>query len=127
MVTPVAAVRARVLVIDDDPALARAIHRALTREHDVVCVTSARDALAALGRDSYDAIVCDLLMAEINGMDLHAELERRAPELAQRMVFLTGGAFHPAAKEFLERGERLVLMKPFDGDQLRAAVRLIVG
>ena len=121
--TPVIAVarRARVLVIDDEPAIGIALRRTLQDDHDVEAVTSARGALDLLdsGR-RFDVILCDMMMPEQTGESLHAELARTLPDQAERMVFLTGGAFTPRARAFLDRVNNLCLEKPFDGDTVRA-------
>jgi ligand-binding sensor domain-containing protein/signal transduction histidine kinase/CheY-like chemotaxis protein len=120
------AVRGRVLVVDDDLMVSSALRRTLGREHDVEVVVSAR---AALGRlvgpegAQLDLILCDLMMPELTGMDLHAEVSAAAPAVARRMVFITGGAFTPAAREFLERVENPRVEKPFDSAKLREQVR----
>jgi PAS domain S-box-containing protein len=116
------AARAAVLVVDDEPLVATAIRRALAA-HDVEVVASAADALARVrdGR-SYDLVLSDLLMPEMTGMDLHRELEALAPELAAKVVFITGGAFTPTAQAFLAERRVPCIDKPFDVDQLRALV-----
>jgi FixJ family two-component response regulator len=62
------------------------------------------------------------MMPEGTGMDLHARLREIAPDLAGRMLFVTGGAFTPAADEFLKRPGIRSLEKPITFDQLRQAL-----
>jgi FixJ family two-component response regulator len=62
------------------------------------------------------------MMPQMTGMELHAELVRLAPELAGRMVFVTGGAFTPGARAFLDNIPNQRLEKPFDAQQLRAVL-----
>jgi signal transduction histidine kinase len=115
--------RARVLVVDDDELLLATLNRVLSRDHKVVTAVGARDALAKLEKEGpFDAILCDLMMPGMNGMDLYADLEARAPELAASMIFLTGGAFTRTAQEFLDRVTNLRMNKPFDPKQLRAVI-----
>ena len=115
--------RGRVMVIDDDRATGNAIGLALREDHDVEILTSARSALARLwAGERYDAIVCDVMMPEMSGVDFHSELTQKRPELANRVIFLTGGAFTLLAREFLDRVPNPRLDKPFDSDSLRAAV-----
>jgi two-component system, cell cycle sensor histidine kinase and response regulator CckA len=115
--------RGRVLVIDDDPAMGSAIELLLTDDHEVEVCTSARRALARLEDGaSYHAIVCDVMMPEMSGMDFHAELARGRPELAAQIIFLTGGAFTLGAREFLDRIANPRLDKPFDSQSLRSLV-----
>jgi CheY-like chemotaxis protein len=73
--------------------------------------------------ETFDLILCDLMMPEMTGMDLHRELSRVAPDQATRMIFMTGGAFTPAARLFLSDPSREHIEKPFDHVDLRAIVR----
>jgi PAS domain S-box-containing protein len=112
----------RILVVDDDVIVGRTIARVL-RGHEVRVVTSGRQALDAFGRgERFDVILCDLMMPEMTGMDLHAELARRDRDQADRMVFITGGAFAPSAKRFLDEVPNETMDKPFQPAKLRAMV-----
>jgi PAS domain S-box-containing protein len=114
---------ARVLVVDDESMIGRAIHRMLSPHYDVTVVTRARDALDRIhGGARFDVILCDLLMPEMTGMDLHDELVLTAPDQAEAMVFVTGGAFTPRAREFLAEMASRCIEKPFDTVALRAMV-----
>jgi PAS domain S-box-containing protein len=119
--------RGKILSIDDDPLMGNSIKRVLDR-HEVVAMQSARAALADLAAGNrYDLILCDLMMPEMSGMELHAELLEMDPGLAARMIFLTSGAFTPAAQRFLDRVANLRLEKPFNAADLRAVVRNQLG
>lgn len=115
--------RARVLVVDDEPMMVASIARLLRRDHDVTSLTSAREALRVLREaPAFDVIVCDLMLPGMTGMELFEALSEDAPEQADRMVFLTGGACAPLSQEFItDMGER-VLSKPFERDQLLALI-----
>ena len=114
--------RAKILVIDDEPQIARVITAAL-RAHDVESVTSAIDALGRLrAGDRFDLILCDLMMPQMTGMEFHEVLERELPEQAREIVFLTGGAFTPKARSFLEQVKNQRVDKPFEVASLRAMV-----
>jgi CheY-like chemotaxis protein len=115
--------RRSILVVDDDAMVAVTIGRVFSRESEVTVATSARKALELLlAGDRFDAIVCDLMMPQMTGMDLFAELVRVRPELCPRIVFLSGGAFTPEARAFLERIPNARLEKPFVPTNLRAVV-----
>jgi signal transduction histidine kinase len=121
---PVAAAarRARVLAVDDEPQVLRSIQRALDG-HDVVVDANGRDALRRLERDTaFDVILCDLMMGDMTGMDLHAALSRRSRDLAGRVVFMTGGVFTDGARDFLAGVPNVCIEKPFDLVALRAMV-----
>jgi CheY-like chemotaxis protein len=108
--------------------LGTVLKRMLGRAHDVVAVTGARDALARLlDGEQYDVILCDLMMPEMTGMDLYAELLVHAPALAKRIVFMTGGAFTNRAREFLEHVDNERVEKPIDPKKLKALIERFVG
>ncbi|HEX8698214.1 MAG TPA: ATP-binding protein, partial [Myxococcaceae bacterium] len=117
--------RGRVLIVDDDPLVSSALRRTLAREHEIEVVVSSRRALELLTapEGNYDVILCDLMMPELTGMELHEQLEKARPERARRMVFVTGGAYTPVAKAFLARVSNPRVEKPFEPDKLRAQVR----
>ena len=120
---PAHAPRACILVVDDEPLVGRAIQRILGSAHQVTVETSGRAALARAERgERFDLVLCDLMMPEMTGQDLLQALERTAPELAVRVVFLTGGAFTAAAQEFLDRTGRPRLEKPFEAEALERLV-----
>jgi CheY-like chemotaxis protein/anti-sigma regulatory factor (Ser/Thr protein kinase) len=119
--------RGRVLVVDDEPAVGRFLRPALAQEHEVDVATGAREALdLVVSGARYDAILCDLVMPRMTGMELHAALARVAPEQAERVVFLSGGALTSEAQAFLERAGQRRLDKPVDLEDLRATVRALV-
>jgi PAS domain S-box-containing protein len=115
--------RGRILVIDDEPMIGQVVAQALAA-HEVRATTRAAEALATLAAgERFDIIFCDLMMPEMTGLEFYAEVQRAAPAAAERIVFMTGGAFTPQAREFLRRTENLRLEKPFDLSQLLALVR----
>jgi CheY-like chemotaxis protein len=119
--------RGRVLVIDDEDSLVQAIRRYLSQEHEVDGVTSARTAIEMLTRGMrYDAIVCDLMMPQITGMDVHAAVMKLDPALAERMIFVTGGAFTESARDFLDSVPNQRIEKPFDLKTLRNFINALV-
>ncbi len=119
--------RGRILIVDDEPLVCQAIRRALQREHEVRTLTGARKALELLAEgERFDIILCDVMMPEMSGMDLHAALLREVPEQAERMVFLTGGAFTPRAREFLSQVKNPCVEKPFLVGELQELVRLLL-
>jgi len=109
-----------ILLIDDEVAVGRAVAMLLSPEHQVTPVTRASIALARLGAgEEFDVILCDLMMPEMNGMELYAQL---TPHYRERIVFVTGGAFTPLAREFLVHRGSAHLEKPFTEKQLRHAI-----
>jgi CheY-like chemotaxis protein/two-component sensor histidine kinase len=115
--------RGKVLVVDDETAIGSAIRRTLGRDHDVTVLSKAREALDRVAAgERFDVILCDLMMPEVTGMDLHDELARTCPEQLERVIFMTGGAFTPRAQAFLQGMTHRRLDKPFDPKVLRDAV-----
>ncbi len=120
---PPAVRRGSVLVVDDEPMLGVLTRRILEGAHDVVTTTSAKEALGWIGEGRrFDLIVCDLMMPDMTGMDLYEELAQAAPDQARTMVFLTGGAFTPRGRAFLEAVPNTCLEKPIDIVTLRTLV-----
>jgi CheY-like chemotaxis protein len=66
------------------------------------------------------------MMPEMTGIDLFEELRRTAPEQAERMVFLSGGAFTARAQAFLKRVPNAYLEKPFKIEELNKLIELLV-
>jgi PAS domain S-box-containing protein len=114
--------RHRVLVVDDTADVAHAVQRMLARDHDVDVAIGGCGALDLIARNRYDAVVCDLMMPDLTGMDLHAAVAERQPDLLPRMIFMTGGTFISGSAEFLDRIPNARLLKPFGAAELRDAV-----
>jgi PAS domain S-box-containing protein len=119
----------RILVVDDDPHVGGTLRTLLEVDgHDAVTVASAEDGLSHLARaDSFDAIFCDLMMPNMNGLQFYERVTRIAPALAQRIAFVTGGAFTAEASAFLARSTNPVLNKPFEMRDLRAVLDSLAG
>ncbi|MEB2311261.1 MAG: ATP-binding protein [Sorangiineae bacterium] len=121
---PSLAGRARVLIVDDELPVASMLRLVLSDEHEVCVSTSAREALELLtSGETFDVVLCDLLMPGMSGMELHQQLAARGTGIEKRVVFMTGGAFTPRAAEFLASSPNPRLEKPFD----LTAVRRLVG
>ncbi len=120
--------RGRVLVVDDEAMIRSTLTRLLKGEHEVVAVESGHAAESLLAVDDrFDVVLCDLIMPEVTGMDLHDSLAVTHPELAARMIFMSGGAFTQRARAFFESVPNLRLEKPFDIANLRELVRVLVA
>lgn len=116
--------RGRILIVDDEPLVARVVARMLQDEHETLVVTSGEEAQELLVKDeAFDGILCDLMMPRVTGMDLFAWVLKRNPDLANKMIFISGGVFTPQARDFLARVPNARLEKPFEPQNLRALLR----
>jgi CheY-like chemotaxis protein len=112
----------KALVVDDQPMLGKAIRRMLAG-FDVTVLGDAREAFMLIEEgERFDVIISDLMMPFMNGMDLHAAIARIAPDQVARMIFMTGGAFTPQARDFFDQISCPMLEKPFERATLLAAI-----
>jgi PAS domain S-box-containing protein len=113
----------RVLVIDDDPEVRESLARIIGPPHIIEQSETGRAAKEKLvGGADYDVIFCDLMMPDVTGMDLHEAVTARRPELLERMIFMSAGAFTPRAAEFFERVSARRIDKPFDPARVRSCL-----
>jgi two-component system, NtrC family, sensor kinase len=96
----------------------------LSRHHEVTGVSSSTDALArVLAGERYDAILCDVLMPRLSGLEVYEALVRQCPEQAERMVFITGEPTRGAESVFPRNVNVPHLRKPFGVDDVLSLVR----
>lgn len=120
--------RLRILLIDDEAAIRSAFRRLLSPPHEVVEAADGRAALARLEADAgFDLILCDLIMPDVDGPAVHEAVAERWPELIERLVVCTGGAFTERSAAFLERVPVRVLEKPVTPVALLELVRSVAG
>lgn len=120
--------RARLLIVDDEPAILRAFERLLRDRHEVVVASGGEAALRILHQDDqFDVILCDVMMPDVDGVAFYEEMSKLAPALQRRIIFCTGGEFTARAKSFLSRIKNPVLSKPVDAQVLLDAIaRMLV-
>ncbi len=115
--------RGRVLVIDDEVAIGRALQRSIGRHHDVLALTNGKEALARIASgERFDVILSDLMMPDVTGMEIYEQLSLSTPDQAKRMIFLTGGAFTERARSFLDRVPNPRIEKPFEVSSVLATI-----
>jgi len=117
--------QARVLVVDDEPLVARGVTRLLEGECSAESTSSARAALERLSKgERFDLLLCDVMMPEMSGEAFFHQLGTVAPDQSERVVFITGGAFTIEARAFLESlPPGRCVFKPLAAEVLRALVR----
>jgi CheY-like chemotaxis protein len=126
-VEPAPTQRGTILLIDDEPGVQRALRRLLQRSgHEITTTANSREGLAALEARSYDVILCDLRMPDLDGPGLYRELARRHPHLLLRVIFLTGDMLSPEAQAFFSQVNRPRLEKPLKAQEVRRVIQQVL-
>ncbi|HMR76378.1 MAG TPA: response regulator [Polyangiaceae bacterium] len=114
----------------------RALHARLVSAHGLPCgyrhqrhldvarriASSGREAVALCEHDQFDLVLCDVMMPNLSGPQVYEELAKRSPGMQHRVLFMTGGAFTAAERQFLDRVPNKWIAKPLDVNQLRSLV-----
>ncbi len=108
--------------MDDDRKVLDAIRRTLS-SHEVTVVDSGEEALRILQRQEFHVVLCDLMMPGCSGQELYGRVKERRPELLDRIVFMTGGAFTPGSQAFIASIPNLVVSKPLERARLEEVLR----
>ena len=120
---PELARRHRVMLIDDEPHVAHTMERLLRRDYDVTVALCGQDALDQITAGArFDAIVSDVMMPNMTGLEFLEQLQQLAPDQAQRLIFLSGGAFTTHTRERLDEIGAPQLSKPIAIKELRSWV-----
>jgi PAS domain S-box-containing protein len=119
-----AAGRRSALVVDDEVGVRETLAEILmSAGHRVVAAASGREALERMVEERFDVILTDIRMPDLDGRALYREIERRWPERAAQVVFVSGDTLTSTLREFAEQSGRPVIEKPF----LPSEVRRVVG
>jgi two-component system, NtrC family, sensor kinase len=128
VLTPAGRNRARVLIVDDDAHVARALERQLRTDYDAVLASDGRRALDILeSGERFDALIVDLGMPIIDGPELFSRIKLRWPGMESRIVFGTGGPTTARARAFLDSVPNQRFEKPISRDELRPIMQRLVG
>jgi|SRR5713226_3626786 len=121
--------RACILVVDDEPLVAAVMADTLgLGGYEVETAKNGREALEKIAGSSYDVILSDLRMPELDGVGLYRELEQQHPRLLPRLAFVSGTTDPPEYASFLERTGATILSKPFAvANLLQLVQRLLQG
>jgi len=113
-----------VLVVEDEPGIARICLRTLTAEgFQVDVAVNGEIGLDMWRKKNYDLCISDIRTPHMNGIELFQQLENENPEAVKKFIFTTGDVLSGNIKEFLEASGRPYLPKPFTPEDLRAIVR----
>ena len=114
--------RPRVLIVDDEVAIGRALRRLLDERCEVVCANTGLQAIDLLESSApFSLILSDLIMPDMDGLAFYQQLTARWPDMANHLVFMTGGTYAPQTEAFLAK--QTVLHKPFTATQLFAIIQ----
>lgn len=118
---------AKVLIIEDESSLARALASELGRVHEVVVAANASEAMQAWSKKSFDVIFCDVRMPVMTGEALFEMVRQERPDIAARFVFMTGVGFGANFERFLSESGRPILEKPFSVEDALDIIRKVVS
>jgi CheY-like chemotaxis protein len=117
----------RLLVVDDESTLGMALQAALADDFDITYVSSGEDALRELESAAFDVVLCDVMMPRMGGLEFHERLKTTQPQLAPRVVFMTGGVFTQDIDIQLGRTGNPLLAKPFRPADARRVIGAVLA
>jgi CheY-like chemotaxis protein len=119
---------ARVLVLEDEPTVARLIADVLEDEgFRVDVLLDAREALDRADRVTYELAICDMKMPELDGEHFYLALARANNPLHERFLFVTGDVLAARTRDFLDRYNLPHVAKPFRVEELTDKIRGVLG
>ena len=119
---------ARVLVVEDEPTVARLIADVLEDEGMLVDVLlDGREALGRAATQIFDLVICDMKMPGLDGQNFYKSLERSGNPLRKRFLFVTGDILAAHTREFLERNHLPHVAKPFRVEELTEKVHSVLA
>ena len=113
--------RLRILVVDDEPSILAVVKTYLDKHH-VTVAHGGREALAFVDAQTWDVILCDLMMPEVTGIEVYEAVKAKYPGREREIIFITGGAVTDRTHAFLASLPNTVLTKPFGPEELSAVV-----
>ncbi len=116
---------ARVLLIDDDPAMRVLVTRIL-KSHEVHYAPSSAEGLAMLSGSTFAAVICDLTLPSMDGMALHSTVAETSTDHAGRFIFVTGATDVPEFLDYTQRHQLSWLAKPFAPNAMRTLVDTVL-
>jgi CheY-like chemotaxis protein len=114
--------RLRLLIVDDEILVARAVRRVFDKEFRVEIALDGQSALEKLRKMDYDVVLCDVMMPGISGLEVYRQVRSENELLARRFVFATGGLFSQELSDSVKRLSNMIVEKPFDPAELRRVI-----
>jgi DNA-binding NtrC family response regulator len=113
--------RCEILIVDDEPIVGERLKAALVKDgHVVETFVDPAEALARLSETSFDIVVCDIRMGEIDGIEVMTRVLRDAPKT--KVIMITGYATLELARESLAKGAFDFIAKPFKLGEIRKTI-----
>jgi len=114
---------AKILVVDDEAAILTFLHRLLTdMGHSVETINNADTALERLNTERYSLILLDIKLPGMSGIELYQQIEKMAPALTRRVMFITGDVMEGTTRSFLEKAGVPHITKPLDIEELKKMI-----
>jgi two-component system NtrC family sensor kinase len=115
------------MVVDDEPDIRDLLARSLELErYTVDLAENGQEAWRKLQGRPYDCIVMDLKMSGMSGPELYRLMEESLPELAKKVIFMTGDKMSPDTSEFISSVDNLTMAKPFTMKELQLQIRTLL-
>ncbi len=114
-----------VLIVDDETFIRQILARIVSREgYEVRQACDGRDALARLSEASYDIVISDIKMPNMDGMELLAEIKANHPDIP--VILITAYAGEYSAEEALKAGADAFIAKPFKNTEIAETLRKVL-
>jgi DNA-binding response OmpR family regulator len=118
----------RILIVDDDEMVLIALNELLSPEgYEVHAVSSGAEALQRLDQNSYDLLMLDVIMPEMNGFELCRKIREKEAYRETPTLFLTAKSQEEDRVQGLEAGANLFLSKPISPDKLLSIISDTIG
>ncbi len=114
-----------ILIVDDELMLLYSLRRMLDDIYDVTIASGGKKAIDIINEKkiSFDLIICDVSMPDINGVNFYLYIEQHHPGLEKHIIFMTGGPMSVYLDDFFVTHKTICLAKPFEYNQLREIVQ----
>ena len=119
---------ARILIVDDEPTILEFLSHLLAAEgHQVETVDNSRDALEMIKNRRYSLILSDIKLPDMSGIELYQHIQKIAPSLTKRVIFITGDVNGTNTSKFLTENKAHYITKPFNIKQLKEELNRVLG
>lgn len=118
----------KILIVDDEEAILTMLTNALGMEGFLVTgTTDGQKALSLIDKEDFDMIIADMKMPLVSGINLYWFVEKKKPELLDRIIFITGDIIDTTTRSFLKTIDNPYFTKPFDVEKFTAVIRNLIN